>query len=140
MALDELQVLCAEWQKRLRLQDWKVKVTFCRMRDMDDAYGHMDTRNYFKEADIQIADPVDRTDASPDIEQTLVHELVHIHFAQLETPEGYGLTMFENGIDLTAWALVNLKRENKSTSSLVLHNSPDGPLLSGFPDGKTRAA
>lgn len=106
----ELQELCAEWQKRLRLQDWKVKVSLCRIRDIDDSYARMKTRNYFKEADIQIAEATDRPEADPDLEQTLVHELVHIHFTQLETPTGYGLTILENGIDLTAWALVNAKR------------------------------
>lgn len=110
MTNSDLSDLCAKWQKILRLQDWKINVHLCRMRDIDDAYGLTKTRNYFKEADIKIAEVIDRMDADPDIEQTLVHELIHLHFAQLTTPEGYGLTIFENGIDLTAWALINLKR------------------------------
>ncbi|HEX4275810.1 MAG TPA: SprT-like domain-containing protein [Bryobacteraceae bacterium] len=110
MSEQELEELCRQWQQVLRLLDWKITVRIRRMRDMDECFGRARVRHRFKEADVEIADAVDRGDAQPDLEQTLVHELIHLHF-HLATPEGGdSLCVFEQGIDLTAWALVNLKR------------------------------
>jgi hypothetical protein len=109
----ELEGLCYEWQRILRLQDWKISIQICRMRDMDDAYGRTLVHRNWKEAEIKICDPIDRKSPDDDCEQTLVHELVHLHFV-LATPDGGdSLCVFEQGIDLTAWALLNLKRRVK---------------------------
>lgn len=112
----ELQKLCREWQKRLRLQDWDVKVFVKRESQFinENAAGECSWQLAKKLAVIRILDPIDYGSnlAWPqDQEATLVHELLHLHFAPFaakdDTPED---TAQEQAIDLIARALVELKR------------------------------
>lgn len=66
---------------------------------------------------IHIIDPFDyprNTMFAQDMEQTLVHELLHLHFAPFE-PDGEGLAscMMEQTIELLAGILVGQQRTNK---------------------------
>jgi hypothetical protein len=117
--MDEITLteLCTIWQKRLRLQDWNVKVSTCRERDMciEGTQGSCNYSHQLKAALIQILDPSDYPPESitaQDIEVTLVHELLHLHFAALEperdSPQHVAL---EQAIDLTAYALVAAYRQ-----------------------------
>ena len=113
MTLEELENLCWEWQVRLRLQDWDVKLRFARAYEIDGA----DARNVFqrnyKTSSIKIvsAEDIDPSRLhQPDVEQSLVHELLHLHFASIDNFSGAELVIFEQAIDLIAWGLVNAKR------------------------------
>jgi hypothetical protein len=119
MTEQELTPLCAEWQKTLRLQDWKIIVRIRKMRDIPEAaQGCVDWTWEHKEAVISIVDPVDYPPDSAwkqDMEKTLVHELLHLHFPEEEENKYH--TQVEQGIELTACALVDLKR--RATTALV---------------------
>jgi len=110
----ELTALCAEWQKRLRLQDWTVKVKIARERDMDaNRAGQILWVSLKKVALIKILDSVDynHTDGWPqDHEETLVHELLHLHNSRFPTEENN--IDEEVAITCVAQALVALKRKN----------------------------
>lgn len=74
MTLATLRRLTKLWQKRLKLQDWKLDVRFA--ADMADTsagecWWHPDNRT----AEIHILPPHIIED---DIEETLVHELLHV--------------------------------------------------------------
>lgn len=119
---DELRQLCAEWQKILRLQDWDVVVQVSRR---DDTFGHTNTGQVryqlgLKQALIKIIDPIDyptNVIYPQDMETTLVHELLHLHFAPFDadddTPAG---TAQEQAIEAIAKGLVSLKRLHKGES------------------------
>jgi hypothetical protein len=113
MTEQELTTLCAEWQKTLRLQDWKILVRICRMRDMPkDTQGCVDWTWAHKEAVIKIEAPIDYPPEcawEQDMEQTLVHELLHLHFPEDDEEKCH--LQIEQGIELTACALVDLKRK-----------------------------
>ena len=106
----ELQALCVVWQKRLRLQDWKITVNFFEFEE-NYTYGGCTTTPNFQEANIGVSSKLaaDRVQ----IEQTLVHELIHVTFAQLRpdlckeldphTAVGH---CFEVGVDMLSRALV----------------------------------
>jgi len=85
---DELEALCATWQRRLRLQDWRVKIRFARSLELGaDTQGDCDWSLTKKMAAIRILVPGDYPpDASfsQDIEQTVVHELLHLHGAPFD--------------------------------------------------------
>jgi hypothetical protein len=111
----QLQRLCAQWQKRLRVQDWDVRVRVKRRHQMELESKRAGC-NYslkLKEALIEIQSPLDYQPSvwPNDMEQSLVHELLHLHFALFsaddETPEGVAQ---EQAIDLIASALVSLAR------------------------------
>jgi hypothetical protein len=88
MNQEELQALCAKWQKILRLQDWDAEAVFVRQSDLDTADARCFPRLSRKEAMIKILDPRDfhgerlsGDDGSlASIETLLIHELLHLHY------------------------------------------------------------
>lgn len=114
---EELGSLLAEWQKRLRLQDWNVKVQLRRRHamSMEDSAGVCRWQLPKKLACIEIMDPYDYDPGAfgwtQDIERTLVHELLHLHFAPFATHDQPADTHQEQAVDLIAGALVDAKRE-----------------------------
>jgi hypothetical protein len=113
--------LLNEWQERLGLQDWVIKLTInCKFDDLelDNACGETDWEDTIKTATIRIVSEEeygkDRI-TEFDFEQILVHELLHIKFGLLSfTQEDYnGKVVAElrhQLIDDLARALVMAKR------------------------------
>lgn len=122
MKIKKFDSLLVEWQKELRLQDWDVKAYLKRHYNVSSgATGTCDFNFAGKTAVIRV---LHSSDADPafsvahDPEQTLVHELLHLHFAQFfsmtatkeNDPDYYAK---EQAIDLIAHALVNAKRKKR---------------------------
>lgn len=83
---ERLEEKLAYWQKRLRLSDWIIKIDIARQKEFSasDRIGEIAYNVYTKTAHIKILDPVDYDDwDKQDMERTLVHELVHLHFAEI---------------------------------------------------------
>lgn len=111
---DLLINLCADWQKRLRLQDWNITLKLVTYGDIEAA--GCCSQDRYKNAVIKIA----RHGGTPekwlvgtDYEETLVHELLHLY------TEGFDRKLDENSAEERAMelmverlsvALVNLKR------------------------------
>lgn len=113
----ELEAWVTEWQRRLRLQDWDVKIQVRRRYDMSlaNAHGTCTWELCKKLAAIEIMDPNDYDPGSwawvNDVEKTVVHELLHLHFAPFASPDdGPADIAQEQAIDLIARALVDAKR------------------------------
>jgi hypothetical protein len=113
----QLTKKCREWQKVLRLQDWDVTTEICRQRDLkdDDYAGQVRWILPIKQALISLVDPIDQPDnciKEYDMEDSLVHELLHLHFAPLGTEHGTPEKIAEEqAINAISKALVKLKRE-----------------------------
>jgi len=116
---EELKQLCVEYQEILRLQDWRNKIRIMRGYEFDneDAEGQVKYTLSRKEALIYILDHVDyeSTHAFPqDMEVTLVHELIHLHFAEVsdrcEKAEVDITVPLEQAIHCLAEAIVTLRR------------------------------
>ena len=112
----ELEHSLAEWQKRLRLDAWDVRIGIYRERAFDGG-GRSGEISYSIEsgkAVIKLLDPVDYPDEDfpQDMEVTLVHELLHLKFAAF-TPQDDTLEhrLFEQTVESMANLLVALKRE-----------------------------
>lgn len=115
---DEITVLCAEWQQILGLQDWDVKPGIYRASRFNVAEAQAECNWTLKKktALIRILDPTDYPENimwPQDLEQSLVHELLHLHMAPFDdtksgSPEEI---MMEQATDLIAKALVRLKRQ-----------------------------
>ena len=83
--VEEIQEACAFWQRTLGLSDWKVVVKLERLYDFPtNVQGQCTWNLERKEAVIQILNHQD-WDPACDFEQdhvhTLIHELIHLHFA-----------------------------------------------------------
>lgn len=116
MDQETLESLLAEWQKTLRLRDWDVVVQLSRIFDMPvaDSVGLCTWLMPAKTATIRILDPADYDPAYVhpfDPEKTLVHELLHLHFAPF-FPDGEAgeNVAHEQAIESIAKALVTVKR------------------------------
>jgi hypothetical protein len=112
-----------EWQEVLRLRDWEVEVAVLRGRDMkaEDCEGLTSYQAKLKRARIELRDPIDHDGGhgfGPEPEETLVHELLHLHFATFyakdETAEQVAQ---EQAIELIAHGLVTLKRRAASMAT-----------------------
>lgn len=121
LSADQLKEKSDYWQKRLRLRDWEVAFSIRRARDMDleDCQGECHWNIQSKLAWIHILDPVDyepNKEFPQDMEKTLVHELLHLHFAPFTADNDNEMvdTAQEQAIDLIARALVETERETNA--------------------------
>lgn len=116
-----LEALLAEWQKTLRLQDWDIEIDVARRVDMHrmDVDGQCRWVLCNKSAFIRILDPIDHNPsmiAPCDPERTLVHELLHLHFAPF-CELGSETYQHEQAIEAIAEALVTAKRSTPKKAS-----------------------
>ncbi len=112
---DELRILCAEYQKTLRLQDWRVHIKVGRLPkgdEDDDATVYYSVEN--KVATICLCDPTYYPEDSlepQDMELSLVHDLLHLHLAPLGLSEDDRHSKdAEIAVESMAEAVVNLRR------------------------------
>lgn len=113
LTLPQLKKLCKEWQKILRLQDWDIELRLVTLEQMgNDAQGCIMPSLPNKTAVMFILDQGSYTDDifPQDMEETLVHELVHLHTAPF-CPEDETF-LEEQAVELMASALVAVKRAN----------------------------
>jgi hypothetical protein len=115
MGHDEITALLPIWQRRLRLNDWDIKLTF---EKHPNSLGNVRLQANYKNAEIvlQHTDFIDNQGlGNKDPEVTLVHELLHVQAGELTSflcardNERYYDDM-ERLVELTAIALVDLAR------------------------------
>jgi len=97
MTEKQLARMCRTWQRRLRLQDWRVDVRVA--EDLGDEYGRVDFDETEQTATILLV----RSDDAEAIERTLIHELLHLRLAAWDAP--YGHPPQETAINLLADSL-----------------------------------
>lgn len=113
LTLDELQALCHEWQEVLGLRDWDIDVVFWRGYDMGKNQGHVSWNFAARQTRVSLLDPGDypKDVIRPyDMERTLVHELLHVVFTQVDGTKGITGLLFEQGLDAVVAGLMTLKR------------------------------
>lgn len=123
MDQQQLEAVMSEWQKRLRLQDWRLKIRMSRARDMSFQPAAAEIRwdKFMKTATISITDPLDWDEnmhGPRDIEQDIIHELIHLLYLPFDdtkpnTPEWVAL---EQSINMLTDALIGLKRESEGAA------------------------
>lgn len=114
----QLDAALAYWQKVLRLQDWDIEAKL--VTPGDAGYGSEGTcliNVRHKCASIKVMNDKHRTavgySGEADNEDTLVHELLHIHL-ELMAPDDDGsldYELFEQTVDVLADCFVKLKRQ-----------------------------
>lgn len=111
----ELQQLLTEWQQRLGLQNWYVKLlTNCRPETMacPDADGCTDYEESSRTARIELVDPIFYGERviPYDPEKTLVHELLHLKMSLYFEGDALLERVSNMILDDLARALVEAKR------------------------------
>jgi hypothetical protein len=101
----DLQALLVELQRELRLQDWRVEISYVPNLTNGAGYPVHGLCSHLvdaKVASIAIRDPETPATASdPSVEETLVHELVHLHFAPFSGSSSAEIAAEEQAV----WAL-----------------------------------
>jgi len=118
---DQAQDWLRLWQKRLRLEDWKIDVKIVRIWDLEQGtLGHIDWSTTHHTALIKVLNPADYElppDKIPaDMELSIVHELVHLHLSVLPLNKS-SRTVEEQVVSMIADALVNLEHHPDATDS-----------------------
>lgn len=113
VGLKSIYELTEKWQKCLRLQDWDIVVKIKRMEDMPKNLGECVSSLTKKQAIISLLEPNDTSngDFPYDMEETLVHELLHIHFIEADDENGCCPDGVEQAIEEVARALIKLDRK-----------------------------
>jgi hypothetical protein len=119
MTESEMRELCTLWQKRLRLQDWNVRLQVKSMEDVEGGFARARIWQSEKSALVQIVDPADtnsldvQVSGGRDLEEDIVHELLHLPCDAFvpedqDTPEYEAI---EQMIGVLANCIVRLSRE-----------------------------
>jgi len=103
------------WQKRLRLDDWKIEVKIVRIWELEQGtLGHIDWSIPHKTATIKVLNPSDyelpKDKIPADMELSVVHELVHLHLSVLPLNKS-SRNAEEQVVSMIADALVSLEHE-----------------------------
>lgn len=117
--LDQLAERCDYWMRRLRLQDWDIRLGIIRERDFATglgAAGEFSAWPNKKLVAINLLDPVDYEDdlhIEYDMEVILVHELLHIHFLDVGEQENKSerTDAEEIAVHVLSTTLVTIDRE-----------------------------
>lgn len=125
MILTEEQLVekCAEWQEILKLQEWQVAISKAHPHQfgLKENQGECSWVLKKKMALIKILHEDDYPDTpfKQDMEVTLVHELLHLHYAPFDETKSGSLEeiALEQSIHLISKALVSLKRGGCKCSS-----------------------
>ena len=113
---EELVKICRKWQNCLGLQQWDIQLRVCRKKEM---YTGGDAEVLHKpnilSAVIQILDPQDYEDAfiAQNIEQSIIHELLHIPLNMFCKPEDGSVesVLMEQHIESLSRALLYLDKK-----------------------------
>ena len=108
------------WRDRLGLRDWHIDVEACGPSDLEDAYADCTPQFPKRSARIRFLVPSAREEVweKYDVEETIVHELLHIVFGTVGVGLGEDydsakmspMVLVEQQINALAHALVTLKR------------------------------
>jgi|HubBroStandDraft_1064217.scaffolds.fasta_scaffold60367_2 hypothetical protein len=121
----DLRKYLKRWQRMLRLQHWRIKISYGRTREMiaDDghsgsiSWGRCTMNDNHLRARVMVLHPddYDDDDGREEIEQTVVHELLHIQMIgmrdAIKGPDPAGDVVEEQVINVNADLLVGLYRQ-----------------------------
>lgn len=144
--LDQLQPWLVHWQWELRLQDWRVIASWVHPNELagDNPHGRIEWNIQSKEAEIRICSPGSRAPEfgrSYDPEATLVHELLHLHFAPFNAEDGTPAdNAQEQAINCIADALVKARRAGAKLPEVKNSYAPtpgyENTFLNARPDSE----
>lgn len=120
----ELDAGLAEWQKRLRLQDWDIRAALKGSTDLESwgrnnvCFDHHTSYIRMRDAEGLLGCDWDAF-GEPDHEAILVHELLHIHVDPFcpKDKDSHAFAMMEQAVNTLSHCLVAMKYETLPSGS-----------------------
>ena len=139
LAQGRIEDLLREWQERLRLLDWDIRVEEnVEVYGMDDNQGFVEFAEPNKEAVISLLDPsqfVKDSYFTYDVERTLVHELLHLKLCLIDKSESETQNrLVHQIIEDLAKALIDAKRAKTSNEEEATEKNEKTAENSGSDD------
>lgn len=122
--VEEMIQYCHWWQKVLRLEHWDVRCFIARKADIKpNSQAYVSWTLQSAQAVLKLMDPIDYDPGTPfaqDHEESLVHELLHLHVASFDITKVDSLeeTYMERAVCHISKALVELKRRGADVYGL----------------------
>lgn len=134
-----LQARLDSWQKRLKLENWKISIIVSRTGDLrPKTLGNIHWDADHMTAVIRVLDPADYRLACPamleDMEVTVVHELVHLELSSLPRPQA-SRHEEEYAVSRISDALLKLDREKQVTLAAGTGEGPRTGTADRKPSG-----
>lgn len=115
------------WQKKLRLTDWKVTVRYAKQDEFEDGDGQGQCNDslHARTAEIFVLHPDEYDPAiypnnlPQDIEDVVVHELVHLHLAPWVTKNKAERIQMEQAVESITGALISFRHRSKKEKHIV---------------------
>lgn len=117
--MTDLEALVQYWQERLRLRDWVITIRICRYHELEESIGDCLVDEHTKTALIKLMDPIDEASVpnllyAYSLEETMIHELLHIHLNAWEAETDIEKTQQEWAINAIAGALMKTKYDKNN--------------------------
>lgn len=92
----QINALIKKWQTKLRLQNWNIKLTLAdTVDDLKGNAGMMDWQTEYHSATIYLVRELPRRD----MEETVIHELLHLLLEGHKNPVCKDLPLYESGLN-----------------------------------------
>lgn len=111
MTIRQIRRLLPFWQDVLNLREWKITIRYGTAEEMSDNVG----LNYISVEELESLILLSRH--QEDVEETLVHELLHLVYDGHKPQDWRYDAMHERALNRTAKALVTLARMAKETNA-----------------------
>lgn len=117
LTFNQLQRVGKIWKKRLGLQRWRISIGIVRRWELE---GNIAKTSYSMErndASIKLSDPIDYIEypIPYDMEQTLIHELLHLKFCAIYDPQSeHERRDWESLVEDLSWCLIEAWRQDES--------------------------
>lgn len=124
--LEQLTAWCREWQQRLRLQDWRVRIRFSEKWELDGNQARV-TVNLALRSALILINPFANEQSDGDYayipyECRVIHELVHLHWEPLwptTDRDSIQWNVAEAAVDSLAWGLYRAKHDHDARDAFT---------------------
>jgi len=121
MNLQQVRKITRKWQKDLGLTNWKIKVEWGYYSDMDESDGKVYGFNEYDPNHMTSTIKIMKNIMDGDVEETIVHELMHLFMFPLESAAGFSIksptdqweTAMEQTLNKLSELLVNGNRREE---------------------------
>lgn len=98
----KIAALINKWKKKLRLQNWDIKFVLVDAEGLNGCAGTLEWQTEYHSATMHLARELER----PDMEETIIHELLHLLLEGHKNPVHRDVPLYESGLNTLSSLLI----------------------------------